>query len=209
MTTSINGHAPIQSNGHDLLSTTSLPKKTSSISKLSQEELKRNGCTHPLEMTPMLPTDHHSTNHSESANGAINSKYSPNTSIHSKSSSSYHPNHHLGSDDLKSNIKNGKLNGPQLNSNCDNKQNPALYCTRIPPSVKSLTNCCSNESDVSVKDDDAKMTKIHYQVLTLFMGSCVVGLLCFILIMFLSPQLFFKSQGTYTFLPTNVDTNSY
>ena len=209
MTSSNNGHVPLQSNGHDPLSTTSLSKKTSPISQLSKEELKRNGCSHPLEMTPMLQADHHSSIHAASANGTINSKHSPNISIHSKSSSSYHPNHHLGSDDLKSNIKNGKLNGPQLNSNCDNKQNSALYCTRIPPSVKSLTNCCSNESDVSVKDDDAKMTKIHYQVLTLFMGSCVVGLLCFILIMFLSPQLFFKSQGTYTLHPTNVETNLY
>ena len=197
MTTSINGHAPIQSNGHDLLSTTSLPKKTSSISKLSQEELKRNGCTHPLEMTPMLPTDHHSTNHSESANGAIHSKYSPNTSIHSKSSSSCHQNHHLGNDGTTSSIKNGNLRGPQVNSNCDNKTNSTIYCSRISPSVKCLTNCCCNDVEVSVKDDTTKMTTLHYKVLTIFMASCVFGLLCFILIMFLSPQLFFKTQGTY------------
>ena len=194
MTSSNNGHVPLQSNGHDPLSTTSLTKKTSPISQLSKEELNRNGGSRTLEMTPMLQTDHHSSIHAASANGTINSKYSPNISIHSKSSSSY-PNHHLGNDNSKSSVKNGKLNGPQLDLNCDNKPNTTLYCTRIPPSVKCLTNCCCNELDDS--EDATKMTTVHYKVLTLFMSSCVVGLLCFILIMFLSPQLFFKSQGMY------------
>ena len=200
MTSSNNGHVPIQSNGHDLLSTTSLTKKTSPISQLSKEEVKRNGCSHPLEMTPMLQSDHHSTILLESANGTINSKHSPNTSIHSKSSSSYHQNHHLGNDGTKSSIKNGKLSGPQLNLNCDNKTSLTLYCSRTSPSAKCLTNCCNDVND-SEKNDATKMTALHYKVLTIFMASCVVGLLCFIFIIFLSPQMFFKSQGMYLLYP--------
>ena len=198
MSSSSNGHIPHQYDGPDHSGTTSVIKNSSSPPpQFKKEDLPCSVAGHPMEMVPMLQVDQHSTNSTANANGSISSKYSPNISTKSKESSPCQT-HCNANEASKSNIQNGSIKVEQKYLNCDNKLNSSLYCSQLTtPTVKCLTNCCGSELDEANGGNSTKMSTFHYKVLTMFMGSCVVGLLCLILIMFLNPQLFFKSKGKY------------
>ena len=195
MSSSSNGHIPHQSDGSDHLGTTPVIKNSSPPPQFGKEDLPCSGTGHPMEMAPMLQVDQHSNHSTANANGSISSKYSPNISTKSKESSPCQA-HCIANETSKSNIQNGNIRAEQKYLKCDNKLNSSLYCSQLTtPTVKCLTNCCGSELDDAGGENSTKMSTLHYKVLTMFMGSCVVGLLCLILIMFLNPQLFFKSKG--------------
>jgi hypothetical protein len=193
MSSSSNGHIPHQ--GPDHLGTTSVIKNSSPPPppQSRKEDPSDSGSSHPMEMTPMLQIDQHSNHSTTNANGSISSKYSPNISTKSKESSPCQT-HCIANETSKSNVQNGNIKPEEKNLKCDSKHNSALYCSQLTtPTVKCVK--LKSELDDASGENSTKMSTIHYKVLTMFMGSCVVVLLCLILIMFLNPQLFFKSKG--------------
>ena len=160
--------------------------KTSSCNGYIQHQCNGNKGT--MEMSPMLNSDKCSHQTSVAVNGAKNSKCSPNIS-HQSVESIPCQKHYVEHELSKTNIAN---DSEQMNSElqkplkCDNKINSSFYSSHLTPTVKCLT----------------LHSTFHYKVITALLGSCIVGLLCLILIIFLVPHLFFKSQGKHSILIT-------
>ena len=172
----------------------SITKKPSPTPPLLRQEYGVNGKSCPIEMTPMLQVTQNSNYPTATATASTNLRTSPNTSHHSKESSSCQQ-HCIGHESSRSNMQEEKMSEKPFR--CTNHLNSSLPCGHITPTVTCLTNCCCSENDVVGPRDGSKMTTFHYKVLTTFIGTCLVGLLCLILIMFVSPHLFFKHQSKY------------
>ena len=172
----------------------SVTNKPSPTPSLSREEYGVNGKSCPIEMTPMLQVSQNSNYPTATGISSMHSKNSPNTSHRSKESSACQQ--HFSEHD-SSNMLDETLSEAQKPLGCSNKLNSSFPCGHITPTVTCLTNCCCSESVVVGARDGNKMTVIHYKVLTTFIGSCLVGLMCLILSMFVSPHLFFNPQRKY------------
>ena len=159
-----------------------------------------NGSTGgPIEMEPILKPETQPSLKPTVAKGSIKSNCSTNISRNSKESSPG-PQRPLVEQKTSNSYPNDASTlamdtTPSISiQNCDSK---LFYSKPLTPTVKCFTNCCGSDMDLTEvqKQNDTKLTKLHYKVLTVFLGTCLIGLLCFILVIFLSPHLFFQSQG--------------
>ena len=163
---------------------------------LLQEENHFSDKNSSIEMTPMLQVTQNTTYPTSKCFASVNSKNSPNASVHLKESSSCQL-HYTGPESLHSNMLDEKISESKKPLNSSNKKDSSFPRGEITPATRCFDSCCCSESDIVGTQECCNMTIIHYKVLTTFIGSCVIGLLCFILIIFINPQLFFKSKSEY------------
>ena len=196
-----------QSDCNDKSSVTSGIRNPSPTSQSSKNDYRNNDKSCAMEMVPMLQVSQNSNGPVTACISPLNVKDSPNVSHRSEELSVCH--HHYSEHANKPNANNQdermsesqnplKCNKPNSICSCDHVASNAKKksCSYRQTQIGCLNHCCGCDSEV-VAIQDSDKTIIYYKVLITFIASCLTGILCLLLIVFVSPHLFFKSQSKY------------
>ena len=84
---------------------------------------------------------------------------------------------------------------PCTNSNHNGAEKLNGVCRTPPNGLNHYISVNGDDVLVDTKPDTSSTTKFQHKILITCMASCLVGLICLLLTIFVSPQLFFKNQG--------------